>query len=50
MGSLKSILSYKTTQIVVAIASKIAGLMSKRRLICHFSNQASFSAGTIFSK
>ena len=50
IGSFSPILSYKTTQTVVAIVSKIVGFIIKRRLICHFSNQANFSAGMIFSK
>jgi hypothetical protein len=49
-GSFSFILSYKTTQTVVAMISKIVGFIIKRRLICHFSNQANFSAGIIFSR
>lgn len=50
IGSFSPILSYKITQTVVAIVSKIVGFIIKRRLICHFSNQANFSAGIIFSR
>ena len=48
--SFSPILLYKITQTVVAIVSKIVGFIIKRRLICHFSNQANFSAGIIFSR